>query len=132
MDPITWAVIAGLNVAMASQKASQQARQRKMEADIRAAEIEASPWTGRAPSTQVSTAAPNVWAEMAGAGINTLGQGAALQQAGLFTGAEKAAEATATSPTLMQTDPYAMMARNKSFAKPWEVKQLASTKMPWE
>lgn len=89
MDPVTgWLIIAGLNAALASQKASQQAKQRKAEADISAAEIEAAPWTGRAPSTRVSTATPNIWAELAGAGINTLGQGMALQNAGLFTGGE--------------------------------------------
>lgn len=77
-------LLGGANVGMAALKAQQAARQREMEAKIRAAEIEASPWTGRAPSTQVATASLNPWAEMAGGAINTLGQTAALQQAGLF------------------------------------------------
>lgn len=85
MDPITWAIIAGLNVALAASKASQQEKQRKMEAEIRAAEIEASPWTGKAATTQMTTPSTNVWGELAGAGVNTLGQGAALQKAGLFS-----------------------------------------------
>lgn len=93
MDPITGALIlGGLNVGMGALKANQAAKQRKMEADLRAAEIEASPWTGKAPSTQVATAAPSVWADMAGGAVNALGQTAALQQAGLFD-AGKVAEA---------------------------------------
>lgn len=85
MDPLTGALIlGGLNVGMGAMKAQQQAKQRQAEAQIRAAEIEASPWTGKAASTQVSTASPNVWAEMAGGAVNTLGQMAAIQNAGLF------------------------------------------------
>lgn len=130
MDPFTgWLIISGLNAAMASQKAAQQAKQRQIEADIRAAEIEASPWTGKAPSTQVATAKPNIWAELAGAGVNTLGQGMALQQAGLFSGSEGAAT-TATS-----ADPYEQMFKKsqaQSYKWPWENKTLMSTKNPWE
>lgn len=85
MDPLTWLALAGVNAALSSSKASQAAKQRKMEADLRAAEIEAAPWTGKAPSTQISTPTPNIWGELAGAGINTLGQGAALQGSGLFS-----------------------------------------------
>ena len=85
MDPITWIALAGINAALSSAKASQAGKQRKMEADLRAAEIEAAPWTGKTPSTQISTVTPNIWGELAGAGINTLGQGAALKGAGLFT-----------------------------------------------
>lgn len=72
------------NAGMAALKSAQAAKQREQEAKIRAAEIEASPWTGRGPSTQVSTPSLNPWAEMAGGAINTLGQTAALKQAGLF------------------------------------------------
>lgn len=77
-------VLGGLNVGMGAMRAQQQAKQRQAEAQMRAAEIEASPWTGKAPSTQVSTASPNVWSEMAGGAVNTLGQMAAIQNAGLF------------------------------------------------
>lgn len=77
-------VLGGLNMAMGAARASQAANQRKAEAQMRAAEIEASPWTGKGPSTQVSTAAPSVWSEMAGGAVNALGQTAALQNAGLF------------------------------------------------
>ena len=85
MDPFTGALIlTGLNAGMGAIRSGQQARQRKQQAEMRAAEIESSPWTGRDPSTQVSTAAPSVWAEMGGGAINALGQTAALQNAGLF------------------------------------------------
>ncbi|NBV51619.1 hypothetical protein EBR78_10445 [bacterium] len=94
---LAWAALAGLNTAMSAAKAQQQARQRKAEADIRAAEIEAAPWTGRGPSTQVATSTPNIWGEMAGAGVNTLGQMAALQGSGLFSPETTATEAAATS-----------------------------------
>lgn len=82
-------VLGGLNIGMGAMRANQQAKQRQAEAQMRAAEIEASPWTNRAPSTQVSTDAPSVWAEMAGGGINTLGQLAAIKNAGLFETAPK-------------------------------------------
>jgi hypothetical protein len=77
-------IMGGLNAGMGAMKAAQAARQREQEAKIRAAEIEASPWTGRGPSTQVSTPSLNPWAEMAGGTVNALGQTAALKQAGLF------------------------------------------------
>lgn len=77
-------LMGGLNAGMGAMKAAQAARQREQEAKIRAAEIEASPWTGRGPSTQVATPSLNPWAEMAGGAVNALGQTAALKQAGLF------------------------------------------------
>lgn len=130
MGPLAWVALAGLNAALASSKASQQARQRKAEADIRAAEIEAAPWTGKAPTTQVSTATPNIWGELAGAGINTVGQGAALQQAGLF--GEGTPEVPTSETPSVQESPYTLMykqqnksqmipfGQNKSFLNPWE------------
>lgn len=85
MDPVTgMLILGGLNAGMGAMKAQQAAKQRKMEADLRAAEIEASPWTGKAPSTQVTTQTLNPWAEMAGGAINAAGQAAALQNAGLL------------------------------------------------
>lgn len=85
MGPLAWLALAGVNAAMSASKAEQAAKQRKAEADMRAAEIEAAPWTNKAPTTQVTTATPNVWGELAGAGVNTLGQAAALQGSGLFS-----------------------------------------------
>ena len=84
-------VLGGLNMAMGAARASQAANQRKAEAQMRAAEIEASPWTGKGPTTQISTAAPSVWSEMAGGAVNALGQTAALQNAGLFKASDVAA-----------------------------------------
>lgn len=107
MDPITWAVLAGLNVALAASRASQQEKQRKMEAEIRAAEIEASPWTGKAATTQMTTPSTNVWGELAGAGVNTLGQGAALQKAGLFSAQDVSGQVPSTSATNL--DPNLMV-----------------------
>jgi hypothetical protein len=130
MIPLGWMALAGLNAALGVSKAAQQAKQRRMEAAIRAAEIEAAPWTNKAPSTQVTTSAPNIWAEMAGAGVNTLGQGAALQGAGLFSESADALQApgvgaemgpSATS-TLMPTTKQAMT-ENSSFLNPWESKR---------
>jgi len=132
MGPLAWVAIAGLNAAMAAQKSAQQARQRQTEANLRAAEIEASPWTGRAPSTQVSTAQPSFWADLAGAGVNTLGQGAALQQSGLFTEGEAPGAEVASKAS---EDPYEMMlkkSQNKSLMYPWQGQSIMSTKNPWE
>jgi hypothetical protein len=95
-----WVALAGINAALAASKAAQARKQRETEANIRAAEIEASPWTGKAPSTQVSTPTSNIYADLAGAGINTLGQAAALQAAGLFKeGATAAATAGGAADT---------------------------------
>jgi|694.fasta_scaffold88057_3 hypothetical protein len=81
MDPLSWAALGGLNIGMSALQAERQAKQRQQEAQTRAAEIEASPWTGRGPSTQVSTASPSVWANLLGSGINTLSQGSAINAA---------------------------------------------------
>lgn len=93
---IAWAGLAALNAALAASKAAQARKQRETEAKIRAAEIEAAPWTGKAPTTQVSTPISNLWTEMAGAGINTIGQGAALQGSGLFKESADTAMGTAS------------------------------------
>lgn len=76
-----WAALAAANLLPAILGSSAQERQRKREAMLRAAEIEASPWTGRGPSTQMATPESNVWANLLGAGTNVLSQGQALQKA---------------------------------------------------
>ena len=76
--------LAGANILGGQMKAAQQAKQRQAEAQMRAAEIEASPWTGRGPSTQVSTGPASAWGELAGSLVNTGQQYAALNNAGLF------------------------------------------------
>lgn len=76
-----WAALAAANLLPAILGSSAQERQRKREADLRAAEIEASPWTGRGPSTQMQTPESNVWANLLGAGTNVLGQGQAIESA---------------------------------------------------
>lgn len=83
MDPVTVGLMVA-NMGMAIGGAQQRAAQRRQEAMIRAAEVEAAPWTKNAPQSLITTPAPNVWAEMAGAGVNTAGQYAALKKAGLF------------------------------------------------
>jgi hypothetical protein len=103
MGPLAWLALAGVNAAMGSAKASQAAKQRKAEAEMRAAEIEASPWTGKAASTQVSTPSPNIWGELAGAGVNTLGQAAALQGSGLFSEGASTPPGLGAQNPLMQT-----------------------------
>lgn len=103
MEPVTMALIlGGLNAGMAAIKAKQAARQRQQEANVRAAEIEASPWTNKGPSTQVATSAPNAWAEMGGGLINAAGQTAALSQAGLFKAADTASAAKAAADTAVK------------------------------
>lgn len=76
-----WAALAAANILPAILGSSAQERQRRREADLRAAEIEASPWTGQGPSTQMQTPESNVWANLLGAGTNVLGQGQALEKA---------------------------------------------------
>jgi hypothetical protein len=89
MDPFTGMLImGGLNAGLGAMKSSQNRRQRKMEAEARAAEIEASPWTGRGATTQVSTPNSSVWADMLGGAVSGIGQAQSLQNAGLFTSSE--------------------------------------------
>lgn len=89
MDPVTaMLIMGGLNAGMGAMKAQQAAKQRQTEANLRAAEIEASPWTGKNASTQVQTPSPSVWADMLGGAVSGIGQAQALQQAGLFTPSE--------------------------------------------
>lgn len=76
-----WAALAAANLLPAILGSSAQERQRKREATLRAAEIEASPWTGRGPSTQMTTPESNVWANLLGSGVNVLSQGQALEKA---------------------------------------------------
>lgn len=84
MDPFSLAVLGGINLGLGGLKSAQAAKQRKQEMMTRAAELEASPWTGRSPATQVTTPTTNPWAELAGGALNTLSQAAALKQAGLL------------------------------------------------
>lgn len=89
MDPVTGMLImAGANAAMGGMKSAQARKQRRMEAEMRAAELEASPWTGKQATTQISTPSPSIWADMLGGAVSGLGQAQALQQAGLFTPSE--------------------------------------------
>jgi len=119
MAPLPLALLFGANIGLGALKSAQAAKQRKQEADIRAAEIEASPWTGRAPSTQVSTAAPNPWAEMAGGAINAAGQAAALENAGLFKAGDVASTGTSTVENPAMSTLYSPQ-QNKSFLNPWD------------
>jgi hypothetical protein len=95
MDPFSLAVLGGINLGLGGLKSAQAAKQRKQEMMTRAAEIEASPWTGRGPSTQVVTASLNPWAELAGGALNTLSQAAELKKSGLLDSSEK-------SPTIAE------------------------------
>lgn len=109
MDPFTGALLlGGLNMGMGAIRAGESARQRKQERHARAAEIEASPWTGKGPTTQVSTAAPSVWSEMAGGAVNALGQTAALQNAGLFDAGKVAEIAPPPGEATSMVMPQAM------------------------
>jgi len=74
-----WAALAAANLLPAILGGRRQIKQRRQEAAMRAAEIEASPWSGRGPTTQVSTPESNVWMNLLGAGSNVLGQGISLQ-----------------------------------------------------
>lgn len=78
LGPVGWAGLAAANILGSVLGSNSQARQRRQEAIMRAAEIQASPWTNRGPSTQVSTPEPSAWANLMGAGTNVLAQGQAL------------------------------------------------------
>lgn len=130
MAPLALLGLAGLNIGMGALKAKQQAKQRQQEAEMRAAEIEAAPWTGRAASTQVGTGAPSAWAEMAGGAINSLGQAQSLEKSGLFSDAAQTGapvngrmagalspgnlqDEFAQSPTLMGKSPWVPLSEQK-------------------
>jgi hypothetical protein len=96
----------GLNAGLGAMKSSQNRRQRKMEAEARAAEIEASPWTGRAATTQVATPSPSIWADMLGGAVSGIGQAQALQNAGLFSSGGGEMGASLMSPGASQSYNY--------------------------
>lgn len=130
MDPLTGILIsAGINAAMGAARSAQAAKQRQTEANIRAAEIEASPWTNDAPSTQVSTASPSLWADMLGGAVSGIGQAQALQQAGLFKSeAAPSPSGSVSSPTLMSPSPSpaftrAAMEESSSYLDPSQSKR---------
>jgi hypothetical protein len=79
LGPAGWAALAAANLIPSILGSSQQNKQRRYEQAVRAAEIEASPWSGRGPTTQVGTPESNVWMNLLGAGSNVLGQGISLQ-----------------------------------------------------
>ena len=107
MDPFTGALIlGGLNAAMGAAKSAQAAKQRKAEADIRAAEIEASPWTGDQATTQIATPAPSLWADMLGGAVSGVGQAQALQGAGLFSSDAGGMDTSFMSPEASQSYNY--------------------------
>lgn len=129
MEPVTAILLlGGLNAGMGLMKSEQARKQREQEMRMRAAEIEASPWTGRAPSTQVSTPSLNPWAEMAGGAINAAGQAAALQSAGLLGSASGATEGAASAASTAGGS----SGQNASFLNPWEGRPNASFMNPWE
>ena len=142
MEPVTMALLFGANMGLGAMRAAQAAKQRQAEANIRAAEIEASPWTGKAPSTQVSTQSLNPWAEMAGGAINAAGQAAALENAGLFKSSsdmgdeaiKKMADATKVTGSgeglsLTKLTPYQQTynQQNASFLNPWQQMSMSSS-----
>ena len=107
MDPVTaMLIMGGLNAGMGAMKAQQAAKQRQSEANLRAAEIEASPWTNKQASTQIQTASPNVWADMLGGAVSGIGQTQALQNAGLFSSGGGEMNASFMSPEASQSYNY--------------------------
>lgn len=89
LGPVGWAGLAAANILGSILGSNAQARQRQKEGMIRAAEIEASPWTKQAPSSQISTPTTSAWSNLIGAGTNVLSQGQALQKSMMDTEAEK-------------------------------------------
>ncbi len=78
LDPITIGLIGGAGLGLLGN--AQKKKQQQMSANIRAAEIEASPWTGNAPSTQLQYA-PSQWADLAQGGLGGAQLGSGLEAA---------------------------------------------------
>ena len=76
LDPITIGLIGGAGLGLLG--SAQKRKQQKMTADMRAAEIEASPWTGQGASTQISYA-PSAWADLAQGGLGGAQLGSGLE-----------------------------------------------------
>ncbi len=106
MDPVTMTALFVANGVMAAKKAEQQAAMRKQEAAMRAAETEASPWTGRGPSTAITTPSSNVWADLGGAAVNSLGQYASLKKSGMLDPSDATSNAAAQTQALEMGDIY--------------------------
>jgi hypothetical protein len=82
MEPVTMALLMGGSAGLGLLGNAQKRKQQQMTADMRAAEIEASPWTGQGPSTQISYA-PSQWADLAQGAVGgaQLGMGIENMQA---------------------------------------------------
>jgi hypothetical protein len=120
-----WAALAGANLLGGLLGSGSQADERRREAQLRAAEIEAQPWTKQAAQTQISTATPNVWANLLGSGINTLSQGQALEKGMRESEASKQDSMwkQMMMQKLSQLSPQQVapvLMGNKSYLNPWE------------
>ncbi len=120
IGPLGWAGLAAANVLGSVLGSSAEARQRRKEADIRAAEIEAQPWTKQAAQTQISTKEPNMWANLLGSGFNVLSQGQAIQRS--MQDAQTAEQNNLWRQMMIdkasQMNPVLM--GNRSYLNPWE------------
>lgn len=82
MDPVTSTlVLGGINTAMGLSNAAQQRKQAETQNMIRAAEIEASPWTKMAPQTPIKFSNMNTLASVGNSLLNTWGQLEKLKEA---------------------------------------------------
>jgi hypothetical protein len=125
VGPVGWAALAGANILGSILGSNAQAAQREKEAKIRAAEIEAQPWTKQAAQTQISTQSPSVWSNLIGSGVNTLSQGQAIEKA--MRDSASAKQDSMWKQMMMeklgQMNPQQMapmLMGNKSYLNPWE------------
>jgi len=120
-----WAALAGANLLGGILGSGSQADERRREAQLRAAEIEAQPWTKQAAQTQISTATPNVWSNLIGSGINTISQGQALEKGMRESNAaeQESMWKQMMMEKLSQMSPQQaapVLMGNRSYLNPWE------------
>lgn len=129
--------LGALNMGLSAAKAAQQNKQRRAEMMARATETEMSPHTGRGPTTEVSSPAASVWADMAGGGLNAVGQYAALSNAGMFKSGAPEAPAPAMEGPMTQGQAqtnelanFQMDAQPKMSEQqtPWTLMSMAGTR----
>ncbi len=89
MDPITLGLLVGAGTGLIGgvQKNAADKNRMKQEAQMRAAEIEASPWTGMKPTTQISFVGDSGVGAASGGALG--GAAAGLQQGQAFQAADQ-------------------------------------------
>jgi hypothetical protein len=125
MDPTNATLLlGGVNTLLALSNAAQQRKQQEMQGMMRAAEIEASPWTKMAPQTKLEFSAMNPLGAVAKAGVDTWAQMQALER-------QKADEEFRKAQLDQMGTQNKLLENALSGGVPDQTKQALNNKSPW-